>query len=487
MRPCRSASTSIGRRAAAVFPMPVGASTRSCSPARTARATAAVISRCPGRKRPNGKTSSSASAAFASARASSPKNSVEDGPDPLDEVGLDLVRVPRDRDEARVARLDVGQDEPSADRAALRPRDGEEVPLELAREAVEAGRPEEARQLLGEVDRLHLVDDDRPVRVLEAAVEASFEDRREAVDGEREADGLLHRVAGNRGERLREDAPVDGLADPSTFHRIAPAVPDAAGDGGEEGARRERYGLRGEVDPDRHAAFYGRRPLQSVPVTTEGCNRSRAWVAAAIVMVLAALLQSCPGRVDEEDGGAGEAEGLPARAGADALRTARRRRPPGTGSRSLAGRRGDRSHRAAGDSLDERRRGSDPRLDDEALHDRRRARPARARLQVPDVPSPGRGAPCRRNAGGAPRRSAGAETRRSPAASTRTIRGPSSVPGPRPSRRAASGRSGTACSWTPPSSTTRRRTPTGRPPRSSTGGRPPSRPFRTTTTSCSSG
>ncbi len=113
----------------------------------------------------------------------------EDGPDSRDEIGLDLVRVPRNRDEARVTRLDVGQDEPSADRASLRSRDGEEVPLELAREAVEAGRSEKARQLLGEVDRLHLVDDDRPVLVLVSAVQASFEDRREAVDGKREADG----------------------------------------------------------------------------------------------------------------------------------------------------------------------------------------------------------------------------------------------------------------------------------------------------------
>ena len=327
----------------------------------------------------------------------------EDGPDSRDEVGLDLVRVPRDRDEARVARLDVGQDEPSADRASLRSRDGEEVPLELAREAVEAWRSEQARQLLGEVDGLHLVDDDRPVLVLESAVQAPFEDRREAVDGEREADGLLHRVAGNRGERLREDAAVDGLADPSPLHRVAPAVPDAAGDGCEEGARRERHCPGGEVDPDRHAAFYGRRPLQSAPVTTEGRKRSRTWVAAATRDGIGGLLQPCRGRIDEEDGEPREAEGLPARAGDDPLRTARRRRPPGTGSRSLAGRRGDRSHRAAGHSLDERRRRADPRLDDEALHDRGRSRPARARLPVPDDSSPGRGAPPRRDAGGTPR------------------------------------------------------------------------------------
>ena len=55
------------------------------------------------------------------------------------------------------------------------------------------------------------------------------------------------------------------------------------------------------------------------------------------------------------------------------------------------------------DPLDERRRRADPRLDDEALHDRGRSRPARARLPVPDGSSPGRGAPPRRNAGGAPR------------------------------------------------------------------------------------
>ena len=271
----------------------------------------------------------------------------EDGPDSRDEVGLDLVGVPRNRDEARVARLDVGQDEPSADRAPLRSRDGEEVPLELAREAVEAGRSEQARQLLGEVDRLHLVDDDRPVLVLESAVQASLEDRREAVDGEREADGLLHRVAGNRGERFREDAAVDGLADPSPFHRIAPAVPDAAGDGCEEGARRERHRPRGEVDPDRHAAFYGRRPLQSVPVTREGRKRSRTRVAAATVMVLAAFCSRVEAASTRKMADPEEAEGLPAGAGDDPLRTARRRRPPGAGSRSLAGRRGDRSHRAA--------------------------------------------------------------------------------------------------------------------------------------------
>ena len=187
----------------------------------------------------------------------------EDGPNPRDQAGLDLGRVPRHRHEPRVARFDVGQNEAPADRSSLGPRDGEEVPLELEREAVEAWRPEKARQLLGEMDRLHLVDDERPVLVLEAAVQAAFEDRREPVDGEREADRLLDRVPGNRRERFRKDAAVDGLAYPAPFHRIATAVPDAAGDGCEEGARREGHGLRGEVDPDRHAAFYGWRPVQS--------------------------------------------------------------------------------------------------------------------------------------------------------------------------------------------------------------------------------
>ena len=188
----------------------------------------------------------------------------ERAPDSLDEVGLDLLRVPGNGHEARVARLDVGEDEPAADGATLRPRDGEEVPLELPCEAVEARRAEEAWQLFGEVDRLHLVDDDGSVLVLEPAVEAALEDRREAVDGKGEADRLLHGVAGDRGQRFGEDAPVDRLTDPAPLHGVAPSVPDAPGEGRQESARRERDRLGGEVDPNRHAAFYGRPRLQSV-------------------------------------------------------------------------------------------------------------------------------------------------------------------------------------------------------------------------------
>ena len=171
------------------------------------------------------------------------------------EVLLDLGGVERDGERLRVARLDVGEDEPSADGTSLGACDGEEVPLELAGEAVEPRRAHEARQLLGEVDRLHLVDDDGAVLLLEAPVEAALQDRGESVDGEREPHRSLDGIAVDRRERFRQDAPVDGLPDPPPLHRVAAAVPDPPGGGGEERARRERDGFRGEVDPDRHAAF----------------------------------------------------------------------------------------------------------------------------------------------------------------------------------------------------------------------------------------
>ena len=179
------------------------------------------------------------------------------------QVLLHLGRVPLDRDHLRLARLDVGEDEPASDRASLATGDREEVPLELTGEAVHARRAGEPGKLLGEMDRLHLVDDDGAVGVLEAAVEPSFQDRGEPVDGERVTHGLLDDVPGNRRERLGEDATVDGLADPAPLHRTPPAVSDAPRGRGEERARREGDGLRGEIEPNRHAAFYGRGRLQS--------------------------------------------------------------------------------------------------------------------------------------------------------------------------------------------------------------------------------
>ena len=80
--------------------------------------------------------------------------------------------------------LDVREDQASRDLAALGGRDGVHVPAELELEALEARGAGKAREVLGEVEGLHLVDDDAPA-VLPAPVEAAFEDRRVVVDGER--------------------------------------------------------------------------------------------------------------------------------------------------------------------------------------------------------------------------------------------------------------------------------------------------------------
>ena len=134
----------------------------------------------------------------------------------------------RDLEDLRRARLDVREDEAPRDLAPLGGGDRVHVPAELELEALETGRAREAREVLGEVERLHLVDDDAAA-VLPAAVEAALEDGREVVDGEREADALLGRVAGNRLEVLAEDAAVDGLSDPQALEAVAAVEADAAG------------------------------------------------------------------------------------------------------------------------------------------------------------------------------------------------------------------------------------------------------------------
>ena len=233
------------------MPIPVGASTRRCSPWAAVRARGRghlPLSRAPRGER---KGERPGLGGFRFGEGSGFEELVEEETHAARQVLQNRLGLVHDRKDLRGARLDVCEYEAARDVALLGRCHRVHVPAKLELEALQARRARELREVLGEVERLDLVHDDAALFV-EAPVQPPFEDAREIVHRERQPDAALRRVAGNRREVLSEHPAVHSLADPEPLEPFPAVESDAPRGPGEESAGRNGDRLFREIDLDRH-------------------------------------------------------------------------------------------------------------------------------------------------------------------------------------------------------------------------------------------